>query len=285
MKKSKDKEKTAEKRLLHSDMKSLAMFAFLVLLACVLICCSCSSTGWVQNLLVGLGTGAVTSASVSLVFYLNDKQIKLRERLRSRMLFMKKFKTLYYNFVFAMDFERRKDETVGLETYIKNQHRWHHDYYKKMVAGSDNEEETKVRIEQLKIFMLRNSAQIRACFEYSDDWENGEYDTWQRSMLSRFHRGIIETQIALELGNSRLAFFEFTYLLEEAKKLWSGFEELKNFGLLTFTYDSDGELNVNDSKFEDKEKFFKYAKQFNEARIQNYMKCFSRQTTDDVHPS
>ncbi len=286
MKNIKGKEITAEKRLLHSDMKSLAMFALLVLLACVLICCSFTSTGWAQNLLIGLGTGAVTSALVSLVFYLNDKQIKLRERLRSRMLFMEKFKTLYYNFVFAMDFAKEKDKTIGLETYVKYQHRWYHDYYKRMFVGSDNEDETKVRIEQLKIFMRRNSAQIRACFDYSNDWENGEYDSWQRSMLLRFYRGIKETQIALELGNSRLAFFEFAYLLEEVKNLWSGFEELKNFGLLTFTYDLDGQLKVNDSEFEDKEKLFKYSKEFNEARRQNYMKYFSRQTMErNTHSS
>lgn len=115
---------TSQKRT-NSETISVTIFSMLVALALILVIISTEWKGWMQNLLLGLGTGAATSALVSLAFYLNDKQIKRRDSFRSREKFMCSFKIFYYNLVCAVDFAEKEDgdRTVMLEEYIKMQHR------------------------------------------------------------------------------------------------------------------------------------------------------------------
>ena len=82
--------KTKNKMLL-SELKSIALFVFLAVLAFILILGSLYCEGWYQNLFLGLGTGAATSALVSMAFYLNDKQIKDREQIKQREIFINFF--------------------------------------------------------------------------------------------------------------------------------------------------------------------------------------------------
>ncbi len=73
---------TIKNKRIISELKSSALFVFLTIVAFLLISYSLCCEGWCQDLFLGLGTGAATSALVSIVFYLNDKQIKVREQIK-----------------------------------------------------------------------------------------------------------------------------------------------------------------------------------------------------------
>ena len=170
--KIKKSEMDASKKKLVLELVAFGMGVLLGILAMVLIAASsCIKEPWTQSLLLSLGTGAAMSALVSWVFYLHDKLVKKREKIDARIVFMYDFKILYHNMINAMDFDERSSVTINTEQYIKNQHRWYHEYYKRIVAGSDTEEETGVRIKRLQSFMDSMKIKFRECFEYNLNWK------------------------------------------------------------------------------------------------------------------
>lgn len=56
------------------------------------------------------------------------------------------------------------------------------------------------------------------------------------------------------------------------------FVELSNFNLLSFTYDDLGNWKINTDKFEANEPMFKFAREFNNIRSQNYKKYYSEKS-------
>lgn len=274
---SKKNEKQPQDRILRSELKSKSMFWILVTIAILLIYMSVYFNDWMQNLFLGLGTGAATSAMVSLVFSFNDNQAKVRERLENRIKFMKEFKLVYHNILFSIDFDNRIRDRIDLEEYIKSQHRWYHDYYKRMLANNENEKETLLRTNQLQQFLQYNYPNVQQYFEYDFTWESSEFTERQKSELLKFYIGLKKVQFYLEEENFKNAFLEFASFIECFKRLPSEFIELNNFLLLYFSHDENGILISDREKFEEKEPFFRYAREFNEIRYTNYVKKYAKQ--------
>lgn len=282
MKEKKVKKVKIKDEYLLSEIKSICIFYVLFFLAVVLIHIGiCMKDSTCQNLFLGLGTGATTSALVSLVFYLNDKEIKKRERLKARKTFMEDFKILFHNIVYSIDYDTRNNETISLEEYIKDQHRWYHEYYKRMVANNIDEKETADRINSLKEFISDNIIRFQQCFEYDTSWKNGEFSDWQRKEITQIYLGFKDSQTYLENKQYKSAFLEFAYFLEVIKRLSTEFVELNNFNLLTFSYDTKGLLTIQKEKFEEKETTFKFAREFNEIRQRNYKKYYAKETSEE----
>lgn len=268
-------ERNASKKKLVLEFVSLCMGLLLSILAVALIRGSYYiKEPWAQSLVLSLGTGAAMSALVSWVFYINDKLIKKRERLNARIVFMNDFKVLYYNFIKSINFDKKTSITIDTENYIKNQHRWYHEYYKRIVANSENEEERDVRIKQLRSFMDSAKVKFCECFEYNSNWKDGEYNEWQHKELSYIFSSFKNIEIYIESEDYSLAFFEFSYFLECLKRMSKEFVELSNFNLLSFTYDDLGDLKINTEKFEANEPMFKFAREFNDIRNKNYKKYY-----------
>lgn len=76
MKEKKAKKVKNKDEYLFSEMKSISIFWGLLFLSVILMLIGVFTKDTTQNLFLGLGTGATTSALVSLGFYLNDKEIK-----------------------------------------------------------------------------------------------------------------------------------------------------------------------------------------------------------------
>lgn len=264
-----------------SELKSIALFAFLAIIASVLILISVKYVGWLQNLFLGLGTGAATSALVSIVFYLNDKQIKIREQINCRDIFMYEFKILYRNIIYSINFDYSKGATLDFETYVKKQHRWYHEYYKRMIADNYTDIETKARKECLEEFVSLNLPRFEQIFEYSSEWKKGNYTSWQKTELLNFYNEFKSIQIHLERNNYKASFFEFSYLLERIKRLCGEFLELRNFNFLKFEYDNKGNMRIEDTIFEEKEPDFKFAREFQDIRNKNYVKYYSKEVLNN----
>ena len=237
----------------------------------------------VQSLLIGLGTGAFTSAIVSIVFNVISKekyqknQLETQKRIRKTL--MDDFRVFFYNVVFLIDYTPEKDKIFELDVYIKNQHRWFHEYYKQMVAENIEEAETKKRVDQIEEFMSYTLSSFQQCFEYNSMWKDGNYTDWQKRELSQLYSDYKSTQICLQNKRYQRAFLEFSSFLEILKRLVEKFDELSNFRLLKFSYDSEGELTVQTEAFEEKEPFFKFAREFNEIRESNYKKYYAKDNT------
>ena len=283
LRKKKRTKLSPQSKVLWIDLKSFALSIGLFLAAWLLITLSFYCDGWHQNLLLGLGTGAATSAIVSYVFYSNDKQAKKREALLNRIKFMKDFKIIYYNILYLIDFDRQIDKQIDLDTFIKNQHRWFHDYYKKMVAGSECTDETALRINQIEQFMIAISVRIPPCFEYNMAWKQSDFSEWQARELNNFYVGIKTIEIYLKQKRYQDAFCEFAYVLETLKRMPSEFVELESFKLIDFIYKPNSELTMQLSKFECKEPFFKAAREFQKIRHNNYKKFFSEKSQNNKY--
>lgn len=281
MKEKKAKKVKNKDEYLLSEMKSICIFWGLFFLAVILMLIGVFTKDTTQILFLGLGTGATTSALVSLVFYLNDKEIKKRERLKARKTFMEDFKILFRNMIYSISYDARINETISLEEYIKDQHRWYHEYYKRMVANNIDEKETADRINSLKEFISDNLIRFQQCFEYDTNWKNGEFTDWQREELTNIYLEFKDSQTYLENKQYRSAFLEFAFFLETTKRLSTEFIELSNFNLLTFSYDTKGLLTIQTEKFEEKETTFKFAREFNEIRQRNYKKYYAKETSEE----
>lgn len=282
MKEKKVKKVKNKDEYLFSEIKSIGIFSVLFLLAVALILIGiCMKDPMCQNLFLGLGTGATTSALVSLVFYLNDKEIKKRERLKMRKTFMEDFKILFHNIVYSIDYDTRNNETISLDEYIKDQHRWYHEYYKRMEANNIDEKETADRIKSLDEFISDNIIRFQQCFEYDTSWKKGEFSDWQREEITKIYLGFKDSQTYLENKQYKSAFLEFAYFLEVTKRLSTEFTELDNFNLLTFSYDAKGLLTIQTEKFEEKETTFKFAREFNEIRRENYKKYYKKKNVNE----
>ncbi len=276
IKKEFKKEKATEVNIKNTEMKSFLLMYFLWAVAFFFIRISFVCSESVGNLMLSLGTGAATSALVSRIFYTNEKLTDKRERLNNRIVFMKDFKNLYYDIINTIGFEKNCNVTIDIEIYIKNQHRWYHDYYKRIIAGSDTNEETELRIRQLKTFMLLNKIRFNECFEYNVGWKNGAYSDWQHKELSWFFNGFKNIEVYIEQKAYEYAFLEFAYFLECIKRMFEDFVELENFKLLSFVYNDKGALEINRMEFEKKETEFKFKREFNEIRRNNYIQYFSK---------
>ena len=280
IKKGKLKMTASNKKLLW-DFVSVGMGALLIILAGKLIQASLYiKDQWTQSLFLSLGTGAAMSALVSWIFYINDKLVKKRERLDARIVFMDDFKFLYNNIIKSINFDKKTSVTIDAENYIKNQHRWYHEYYKRIVANSDTEEETATRIKQLWSFMDSTKIKFCECFEYNSNWKNGEYSERQRKEITYIFSSYRNIESYIESEDYIPAFFEFSYFLECIKRMSKEFVELSNFNLLSFTYDDLGNLRINTDKFEANEPMFKFAREFNDIRNQNYKKYYSEKSRE-----
>ena len=269
---------TTTQKIMISELISLLIFALLAFSAILLLTISANQTGWVQNLLVGLGTGAATSALVSLAFYLNDKQIKKRESLKLRNKFMESFKAFYYKTICAIDFAKIEefDITLTLEEYIKLQHRWFHEYYKRKVANNTSKEETEIRVSQIKEFISSLQTSFYSTFEFSSNWKDSDFTQWQLRELSTCCTDFKNMQLYVANNDYFSAFLEFAEFLECIKRMAKEFPEIDNFNLLSFKSNGDV-IEVYWEDFEKVETMFKFARSFNNIRRNNYKKYYSYQ--------
>lgn len=250
----------------------------LVLLSLVLISTSSLLEGWWQTLLISLGTGVLASAIVSYAFWKIQKESENRISKQKRALFMYDAKICFYNLIGCIDFVRSKSCEYSLEEYIKNQHRWFHEYYKKLIADNEDKAETELRIKQLDNFIEEMDIQLCSLFESNATWKEGNFDEWQLSELRSLFKVYNETKIYFSKNNYKQAFLSFAEFLEVFKRVLTGnkFEELHDFTLITFSYDENGNLTMNEEDFEEQESFFKFAKNFNRIRHENYIKYYGK---------
>lgn len=239
--------------------------------------------GWWQTLLISLGTGVLASAIVSFAFWKVQKDSELRIAKQKRALFMYDAKICFYNLIGSIDFAPNVSCECTLEEYIKNQHRWFHEYYKKLVADNEDKAETELRIKRLNNFIEDFDMQFCSLFESNATWKEGNFDEWQLSELRSLIKDYNETKIYFGKDNYKQAFLSFAEFLEVFKRIITDnkFEELRNFTLISFSYDENGKLTVNEEDFEEQESFFKFAKNFNQIRRENYKKYYGKNTEQE----
>jgi len=109
--------------------------------------------GWWQTLLISLGTGVLASAIVSFAFWEIQRESEKRIAYKRRGDFMEQFKVLAYNIIHNINWSCGQSALLSLNDYIKIQHRWFHEYYKKIVAENVNKEEADLRIKQMVQFI------------------------------------------------------------------------------------------------------------------------------------
>ena len=196
---------------------------------------------------------------------------------------MYSFKIFYYNLVYSVDFAEKEDgdRTVMLDEYIKMQHRWFHEYYKRMVANNSSEEETRIRIQQIEQFVCAIQASFYNAFEFSSSWKDGDFTEEQMRELTYCYIDFKNMQLRMANKDFQSSFLDFATFLECIKRVASKFIETKNFNKITFKLTKES-TEIQWDEFEKVEAFFKFARAFNEVRNQNYREHYSRKEQDQT---
>ena len=200
-------ELTSAHKIEKSKQVSYHIFCILFAIAFTLILISYFCDDWVESFFLSLGTGAATSAVVSLAFYLIENEMKKRESIKIRLNFMESFKVFYYNLICVIDFSVCDGENISLERYIKLQHQWFHEYYKRMVADNFSEPETDLRVQQIKEMLQYVHSSFYCSFECGLNWQNGDFTNRQYQELHSCYTDFKNMLFHLETNNYEKAFF------------------------------------------------------------------------------
>lgn len=251
------------------------IFISLFIIAFLLIFKGLICDGVVRSLFIGLGSGVATSFLVSLVFYIIDKLIKKKESIRNRDRFIFDFKIMMYRTITSINFCNLNDGEYELQAYIKLQHRWYHDYYKKMEVGSDNKLDTKNRLDNLKQYIDSEEHIYESTFGYDYLWKKSSFTNYQIESIERIYLYYKNVVISIKNNNISRAFLDFSSLLECLKNVVDVISELSSFKLIKLN-SKNGEVSIDYTDFEKEERIFKFAREFNQIRhnnnIQNYGK-------------
>lgn len=248
----------------------------LTIVSLIFIINSARLEGFLQNLLLGLGTGTATSALVSLVFYINDLLHRKRESERKRDQFLKDFKILIFNIVRSIEFDINSSGIFSYQDYVKTQHRWYHEYYKKMVADNYTKTEVDSRLMDMSRFVDNYSVDVKNCLASKNNWSDCGFSPFQSSELSNLYYNFTSTESFIKSSNIKLAFLYFSSFLEIVKRLPEEFKELGSFQLLQFTVDNKT-LTIDYSEFGKKEPFLKFVSEFSELRTSIYKERYKKQ--------
>lgn len=248
-----------------------------------LISISSQYEGFTQTLLVSIGTGLLSSAIVSFAFWVIQHIVDVRKKEKQRYLFMKQIRILFYNMLYDINWSPLNDTTLELNEYIKAQHRWFHDYYKRLVADNGSDSETNQRIKQIKKFNETYSLKMKNIFDGRVVWEESNFTDWQLSELSSLYDDFCECVDYIAQNEFQCAFLFFASFLEVLMRILckDKFVELNNFACLKYVYDSNGKLKRIDDEFYEKEPDFKFAKDFNAIRYSNYRKYYGKDTKQE----
>ena len=263
---------TTDKNIFLS-LVPIYIFVLLGIISIWLIMRGIETSGLMQNLLIGFGTGAATSAFVSLIFYLNETIKTVHSRWSNRRRFMTNFKILFDNIFENITFDTSAEEKMSFSSYSKKQHRWFHEYYKRMIAGSSDSEETSKRVKQINSFIKRIDAMFDCCFEYGSTWQDSGFDYYQRHHILAIYSDYKGTKTELKYKNYKSAFLHFAFFIEGLSTSVEYFDELDSYSLLTFN--SNGKtIKIDREEFYKREPFLKFADDFNKIRNTNYKKHY-----------
>lgn len=260
--------------------KMIWLIISLICWSSILITTSLLVTGWWQTLFISLGTGLAASAIVTFVFWRYQKEQEKRLAMKIRKDFMERAKILFYNLVIGIDFAKNVEKgEYTIEQYIKIQHRWFHEYYKKLVADNEVDFETEIRVQHLYKFLNENGWQIIEVLN-TKNFDEGNFSDWEVRELKSLYDDYTTTKLLLENMNYKKSFLWFSSFLETFKRVISNdsFTELQNFELLKFSYNEEGLVTVIDNNFYDKESFLKFAKEFNQIRNENYKQYYGKES-------
>ncbi|MGN0805761.1 MAG: hypothetical protein ACI4MC_01875, partial [Candidatus Coproplasma sp.] len=201
---------------------------------------------WWQTLFISLGTGVIASAIVSLAFWVIQRENEKRTACKRRFEFMGQFKILSYNILHDINYSQFNGEELSLNEFIKAQHRWFHEYYKRMVANNTEDYETELRVKQITLFVKIYHRKFISIFENRVVWEDGDFSEHQLEELKKMYNEFYDVIDFLNNKDYMQAFLSMASFLETFKRIMTedGFKELLNFDLMRFNYDKSGHMNI-----------------------------------------
>ena len=129
------------------------VFFFMALCAIALIGQAVKSSGIQRDICLSMGTGLITSSIVSLLFVFAGKTMRRIESMKQRESFLLDFKMILHSLIIYLDFDKTLDSTLGYTDFIKKQHRWFHEYYKKAFEKNASLKETSLRKKHILILI------------------------------------------------------------------------------------------------------------------------------------
>lgn len=234
------------------------------------------SSGDQRDICLSMGTGLITSFIVSLAFVFAGKTMHKIEAMRQRESFLHDFKIVLHSMVTYLDFDKSLESPANYAGFIKKQHRWFHEYYKKAFAKNSSLKETNLRKKQISDFYKTQSIWMKQCFEFDSRWKSGYFIQNEKNLLNNLYIFYKKTEISMEQKSSTQAFCDFAFFLEWLSRLPDTFHELRHFKLITVS-SLDGNLSFDFSKLYEKEKLLSGIDSFHNTRNKKYLEEYSKQ--------
>lgn len=96
---------------------------------------------------------------------------------------MNDLRVFYYRFITSIDFDKNHIGEFSLKDYIKIQHRWFHETYKKMNDNAATNEEIKNRLNELENFIYREEWIFNKTFNDRNRWLQATFKETQLSKI------------------------------------------------------------------------------------------------------
>ena len=231
---------------------------------------------------IGLATGALSSLAVTIVINVIQERREKLDSLLRRKKNAQEFKILFYNIILHCDMSVEQDGLYNLEEFLYSQHRWFHEFHKKITAKNFIEEEKVSRLQQIKDFIARVDAQFQLYFVNKNIWQDLTFTEDEQDLLRNLLEFYQEIKIDIELGRIDHAILCFSSFLGVLKQVMCelNIEELTNFNLMKFQY-ANSRWKFLLGEFEKVETFFAFARQFNTIRRNNYITQYGKKNDAD----
>lgn len=231
--------------------------------------------GYLQNLYLSLGTGLLTSAATSLIFFFYGRTKARNESLKSREDFISKFKLYYYILLSYLDFDVSFEGKLSLYDFIKTQHRWFHEYYKRLLVKNGSLKDTNLRLRQIKDFFKSQFAFFKEYFELDNSWKTCYLTKSERDVINNVYMFFKKSEISLEQNATKEILYNFAFFLEWLSRLPDVFKEMKSFETIKVS-NNKSSIEMDLVEFYKKEPAFAQFDDLASARYSNYKVNYSK---------
>ena len=226
-----------------------------------------------RGIYVGLATGLISSSVVSIFIYLHDKhKLKLQENVLFEK-YQNQLKNYIYYSLDLFDFAEISDGEYSYVDFIKIQHRWFHDYSKKMQVDNYNKNEVTKRIKQINKYVVSTFSKFM--YFVKDDYKINSSGLSESNFewIKNFIFDYVYCYDDINKNSTYSLILYFSSYLECISQISNYFKELGSFKKLKFVV-NDGKITIFKEDFYKAEPFFKWLDDFTIIRDETIKKAY-----------
>lgn len=231
--------------------------------------------------LVSLGTGLITSGIITVIFnWLIAKQNKINKRMQ-RKKFFKSSIINFYDLIMSLNITNLKNVSLkNSHEFIHANHRYYHEYYKRMIANYKNSTETLLRMDDIDEFIHINNLFFEKLKNTNYLITEEGFDENEIGLIDSLSEDYYQVKYFYEKSDELNAIYYMAMLLNTIARVLQEVNEYKLLNAMQFEFNECGALNINKSELYTRMTLIKFIDEFRNTRSTNYKKNYQESKTD-----